>query len=182
MDAAKILPGEYATAPDMVIVTVPGSRVGACLRDKTNGIGGMGHVMPPSDGKAPGSPGHAPARYGTYAMELPVDHLLRLGAKHANLEAKVFCGGNVPPGGIVSNIGTRNADFILEYPGTRNIPAAAQDLRCTCPHKVYFPPGTERVLVKKLRESHNDMIVRRGLAYRSRLAHSVPAGHVELAP
>ena len=46
--AAKILPGEYyVTANNEAIVTVLGSCVSACIRDKVFGIGGMNHFMLP---------------------------------------------------------------------------------------------------------------------------------------
>ncbi len=50
-DAAKILPGEYyCTFKDMLIVTVLGSCVSACIRDRVSGIGGMNHFMLPDGG------------------------------------------------------------------------------------------------------------------------------------
>ena len=51
-DAAKILPGEYyVTGKQMVLVTVLGSCVAACIRDTDSGIGGMNHFMLPDDGR-----------------------------------------------------------------------------------------------------------------------------------
>ncbi len=50
-EAAKILPGEYyCTDKDMLIVTVLGSCVSACIRDTMTGIGGMNHFMLPDGG------------------------------------------------------------------------------------------------------------------------------------
>src|ERR1035437_4135831 len=50
-DAAKILPGEYYfTGKDMLIVTVLGSCVAACIRDRVSGVGGMNHFMLPDSG------------------------------------------------------------------------------------------------------------------------------------
>jgi hypothetical protein len=50
-DAAKILPGEYYyTGKDMLIVTVLGSCVSACIRDRVKGLGGMNHFMLPDGG------------------------------------------------------------------------------------------------------------------------------------
>ena len=47
--AMKVLPGEYSvTTEDLMLVTVLGSCVSACVRDKTLGIGGMNHFMLPS--------------------------------------------------------------------------------------------------------------------------------------
>ena len=52
-DAAKVLPGEYyVTNKDMVLVTVLGSCVAACIRDRDTGVGGMNHFMLPDDGGA----------------------------------------------------------------------------------------------------------------------------------
>ena len=94
-DAAKILPGEYYfTHKDMLIVTVLGSCVAACIRDHAKGIGGMNHFMLPYSGDVDG-PLSVSMRYGTYAMEVLINQLLKAGAKRENLEAKVFGGGNV---------------------------------------------------------------------------------------
>ena len=47
----KLLPNEfYTTHEDMVLVTVLGSCVAACIQDRTAGIGGMNHFMLPDDG------------------------------------------------------------------------------------------------------------------------------------
>ena len=55
MEAVKILPGEYfATTRDLVVVTVLGSCVSVCLRDRRSGIGGMNHFM------LPGNDEHSP--------------------------------------------------------------------------------------------------------------------------
>jgi len=69
--AAKIGPGEYyVTQRDMLIVTVLGSCVSACLRDSTTQIGGMNHFMLPEAGvDGLGRFGNS-SRYGIYAMEV----------------------------------------------------------------------------------------------------------------
>ena len=93
IDAAKILPGEYyVTSRDMVLVTVLGSCVCVCIRDTMSGIGGMNHFMLPDSGRDQNNPLGNSARYGTYAMEILINQLLKLGAKRSNLEAKVFGG------------------------------------------------------------------------------------------
>ncbi|MBP8120960.1 MAG: hypothetical protein KAY04_06910, partial [Burkholderiales bacterium] len=57
IEAAKILPGEYfATDKDMVLVTVLGSCVAACIRDPRAGVGGMNHFMLPRSEKDPTNP------------------------------------------------------------------------------------------------------------------------------
>jgi len=180
-EAAKILPGEYyATARDMVLVTVLGSCVCACIRDRRSGIGGMNHFMLPDAGGDQGSPLGDSARYGAYAMEILINQLLKMGAKRENLEAKVFGGGAVLRGFTVGNVGERNAEFVLEFLHTENIPVLAQDLLDIYPRKVYFFPATGLVRVKKLRNVHNNTIVDRESEYKMRLRYSKVEGDVEL--
>ncbi len=180
-EAAKILPGEYyATARDMLLVTVLGSCVCACIRDKVSGIGGMNHFMLPDNGQDQKNPLGDSARYGSYAMEVLINELLKMGAKRSNLEAKVFGGGAVLRGFTVSNVGASNAEFVLHYLETEKIHIAAKDLLDIYPRKVYFFPQTGLVRVKKLRAVHNDTIINRESEYKTRLQYSRMEGDVEL--
>lgn len=167
-EAAKILPGEYYfTGKPMMIVTVLGSCVAACIRDRVSGIGGMNHFMLP-DGESGGASASS-MRYGSYAMEVLIDQLLKAGARRENLEAKVFGGGNVLRGFSSINVGERNARFVRDYLRTVNIRILAEDLNDIHPRKVYFFPETGKVLVKKLIQLNNYTLVRREQDYASRL-------------
>lgn len=180
-DAAKILPGEYYfTAKDMLIVTVLGSCVAACIRDRVSGVGGMNHFMLPDGGGDADSPVSASMRYGTYAMEILINDLLKAGARRENLEAKVFGGGNVLRGFIAINVGERNALFVRDYLKAENIRITAEDLNDVHPRKVYFFPRTGKVLVKKLKQMNNNTLVNREQDYASRLQTNKVGGDVEL--
>ncbi|MDB5727677.1 MAG: cheD [Noviherbaspirillum sp.] len=180
-DAAKILPGEYYyTAKNMMIVTVLGSCVSACIRDRVTGIGGMNHFMLPEVGRDGDSPVSASMRYGTYAMEVLINDLLKAGARRENLEAKVFGGGHVLRGFIAINVGERNAQFVRQYLRAENIRVLAEDLNDIYPRKVYFFPRTGKVLVKKLKQLNNNTIANREQDYASRLQTVPVAGAVEL--
>jgi chemotaxis protein CheD len=180
-EAAKVLPGEYyVTGKDMLLVTVLGSCVAACIRDTHSGIGGMNHFMLPDGGTDTNNPTSTSARYGSYAMEILINHVLKLGARRANLEAKVFGGGNVLAGMTVTNVGERNAAFVLGFLALENIRIAARDLVDIYPRKVYFFPHSGKVMVKKLRNAHNDTIFKREQDYGSQLRKSRVGGEVEL--
>jgi chemotaxis protein CheD len=180
-DAAKILPGEYYfTGKDMLIVTVLGSCVAACIRDRVSGVGGMNHFMLPDGGGDADSPVSASMRYGTYAMEILINDLLKAGARRENLEAKVFGGGNVLRGFIAINVGERNALFVRDYLKAENIRITAEDLNDIHPRKVYFFPRTGKVLVKKLKQMNNNTLVNREQDYATRLQTSKVSGDVEL--
>jgi chemotaxis protein CheD len=181
IQAAKILPGEYyVTRREMLLVTTLGSCVAACIRDRSNGIGGMNHFMLPENSGEQSGWGASSTRYGTYAMEMLINQLIKLGAKRENMEAKLFGGGNVIKSMTAINVGERNAKFGLDYLKTEGIPVIAKDLLDIFPRKVYFFPNTGRVLVKKLRNMHNDTIVTREREYRSRLVESKVEGDIEL--
>lgn len=178
-EAAKILPGEYfVTDKGMLLVTVLGSCVSACVRDTESGIGGMNHFMLPDDGGRDAF--GTSARYGTYAMEILINHLLKMGARRNRLEAKVFGGGAVMASLSSSNVGTRNAEFVLDFLKTEKIPIVAKDLLDSYPRKVYYFPNVGRVLVKKLHRVHNETLFSRESAYKARLAGAKIEGDVEL--
>jgi chemotaxis protein CheD len=180
-EAAKILPGEYyVTNRTMLLVTVLGSCVSACIRDPGKGIGGLNHFMLPHTGQEGDSPLSASARYGSHAMELLINQLLKLGARRGQLEAKVFGGGNVLPGLTVTDVGARNAAFVLDYLAAEGIRVAARDLVDIYPRKIYFFAHTGRVLVKRLKTLHNRTILEREHEYTRRLKRVQVAGDVEL--
>jgi chemotaxis protein CheD len=178
-DAAKILPGEYYyTGREMLIVTVLGSCVSACIRDRVTGLGGMNHFMLPDGGDS--GPVSASMRYGTFAMEVLINDLLKAGARREHLEAKVFGGGAVLRGFTAMNVGERNASFVTSFLKTEKIPVLAEDLNDIYPRKVYFFPRTGKVLVKKLMSTHNDTLAKRELDYASRLKVEPVGGEIDL--
>ncbi|NEX20641.1 chemoreceptor glutamine deamidase CheD [Thiorhodococcus mannitoliphagus] len=180
-DAVKILPGEYYVSKrEMLMVTVLGSCVAACIRDRVSGIGGINHFMLPDDKRDDDARFGRSMRYGDYAMEILINQLLKLGARRTNLEAKVFGGGNVLPGFKNHVVGERNAKFVCEYLSTEGISVIAKDLLGNHPRKVYFFPSTGRVLVKKLRSMHNDTIIARERSYSETLRGAKVEGDVEL--
>ena len=180
VDAAKILPGEYYyTGKNMLIVTVLGSCVSACIRDRVSGLGGMNHFMLPDGGDGP-SPVSASMRYGSFAMEVLINDLLKAGARREHLEAKVFGGGAVLRGFTAMNVGERNAAFVMNFLKTERIPVLAEDLNDIYPRKVYFFPRTGKVLVKKLMQTQNDTLARRELDYAKRLKVEPVGGDIDL--
>ena len=146
--AAKLLPTQYLVVDDgTALVTVLGSCVAACIRDPMLQLGGMNHFLLPDGNVGDG----APARYGSYAMELLINDLLKRGAARNRLEAKVFGGANVLKGFTSNPVGTRNAEFVRRYLDAERIPVMAEDLRGIHPRKVCYFPATGRAVVQRLR-------------------------------
>ena len=180
----KLLPGDYyVTLEDELITTVLGSCVSACIRDRVLGIGGMNHFMLPeisgqswsnTDERLVGSA----TRYGNYAMEHLINVILTHGGKRKNLEVKLFGGGKVLP--TMTNVGLRNIDFVLDYIDAEGMNLIAKDLGDIYPRKVNYYPKTGRVRVKKLKNLHNETIVRRELSYSKEIKDSPVEGEIEL--
>lgn len=178
-NAAKILPGEYlVTGEDLLLVTILGSCVAACIWDDQRQIGGMNHFLLP-DTEAAGAVSES-ARYGGFAMEILVNELLKAGASRRDLQAKVFGGGNVLQAFTKTAVGTRNAEFVREYLAAEKIPVIAEDLEGIHPRKVHFFPQSGRVMVKRLPHAHETAVVQEEKAYCSRLASQQVTGDVEL--
>ena len=158
--AVKLLPGEYyVTSEEIVLTTVLGSCVSACVRDSTAGIGGMNHFMLPDDADPDSRDSAAAMRYGSYAMNVLLNELFKGGAKRERLEAKVFGGGAVLANMTMLNIGDRNADFVLRYLQGERVRIAAQDLRGKLPRRINYFPLTGRVTVRKLRKQDDALLV-----------------------
>ncbi len=151
LDAVKLLPSEYYVASSpMVLSTVLGSCVSACIRDSAAGVGGMNHYMLPGDGSHDTSGPRL--RYGEHAMSTLVEEICRLGGRRDRLEAKVFGGGMVIAG-MASRIGFANAEFVMAWLDRENIRVLAQDLNGSHARRVHYLPGTGQVRVRRLNGS-----------------------------
>lgn len=177
--AARVLPGEYYfTGTDMAILTVLGSCVSACIRDRETGMGGMNHFMLPSGGDGDG-PASASMRYGAMAMEILINQLLKAGARRERLEAKVFGGGRVLSGMAALNVGERNALFVRDYLRAEKIPIVGTDLNDIHPRKLAYFPKSGRALVRKL-ESAGSRVTRSEQLYSAALKSQPVVGDIEL--
>lgn len=175
-NAAKVLPGEYFVAQeDLVIQTVLGSCIAACIWDSRLRIGGMNHFMLPEGG------GDTSGRYGSYAMELLINELVKMGSSRDYMQAKVFGGGAVIAGMTSMNVGERNTKFVLDYLATERIPIVSKDVMDIYPRKVVFFPVTGKAMVKRLAHAHPETLEtqeRQGNV--SRVVQSTAGGSVDL--
>jgi chemotaxis protein CheD len=152
-DAVKILPGEYFVFDqDILIMTTLGSCIAACLWDREARIGGMNHFMLPEGDADSG-------RYGSYAMELLINEMMKQGATRATMEAKVFGGGQVIDGMTSMNIGEHNTTFVMDYLKTERIPIMSKDVLGIYPRKVCFLPASGKAMVKRLAAANTAALV-----------------------
>lgn len=154
-NAVKVLPGEYFVGDEnMIIMTVLGSCIAACLWDSRAHVGGMNHFMLPD-----GDVADASGRYGSYAMELLINEMLKLGARRETMQAKIFGGAQVMHNFTTMNVGERNTNFVLNYLHTERIPIVSEDVLDIYPRKVVFFPITGKAMVKRLAHAHPETLV-----------------------
>ncbi|OBS30435.1 chemotaxis protein CheD [Tepidimonas fonticaldi] len=174
--AVKVLPGEFFVSDeDLLIMTVLGSCIAACIWDSRLRIGGMNHFMLPEGGA------DTSGRYGSYAMELLINELIKRGSTREYMQAKVFGGGAVISGMTSMNVGERNTQFVLDYLATERIPVVSKDVMDIYPRKVVFFPVTGKAMVKRLAHAHPETLEtqeRQGTA--TRLAQTNAGGTVDL--
>ena len=177
-EAMKLMPGEFAgTDGDLMLVTILGSCVAACLFDPEAQVGGMNHFMLPGDDAAKSGSG----RYGVHAMELLINHLVRLGAARPRLQAKLFGGAAVVRSMTQTDVGGSNIAFVEHYLRTEGIPIVASDLGGPWPRRVHCLGHSGRAVVKRLPVVEASRIVRDESRHYQQLAEKAnESGSVEL--
>jgi chemotaxis protein CheD len=172
--AVKVLPGEYFVHDqDIAITTTLGSCVAACLHDAAAGIGGMNHFMLP-DGDA-----SAGARYGTHAMELLINEMMRRGARRHQLAAKIFGGGQVMKSLAGTLIGEKNVAFVEQFLALEGIPLRGREVLDEHPRRVCLFPRSGLALCRRLPLAQAAQYVAQEVGYRAAL-RGPGAGAVEL--
>ncbi len=138
-----IIQGEYKVVndPEVVLTTILGSCVAACLRDPIAGVGGMNHFLLPGMANSPVSGGDA-TRYGVHLMELLINGLLKKGARRDRLEAKVFGGAKTIA--TFSNVGEQNAVFAMQFLKDEGIPVVGSSTGGEHGRKIEYWPISGR--------------------------------------
>jgi chemotaxis protein CheD len=136
--------GHYVTDDASVVLsTVLGSCVAACLRDPLAGIGGMNHFLLGESRDGAGSADGEMIRYGAYAMEVLINGLMARGASRNRLEAKLFGGARMLGG--LSDIGAANARFARKFLADEGIPLLGESLGGDAARRLEFWPVSGRV-------------------------------------
>ena len=168
-EIAVILPGEFFVGSTSIIVyTVLGSCISACIRDPLTGVGGMNHFMLP----APKARGHHDSwgesgRYGSYAMELLMNEILKQGGNKSRFEVKIFGGAKIYEG--ANDVGAGNSGWVIDYLKQEGLCPVKVDVGDIYPRKVYYFPESGRVLMKKIERIKNRTIFEREEQYQHTL-------------
>ncbi len=138
----NIVQGEYFVTDDLnvVVTTLLGSCVAACIRDPIARVGGMNHFLLPAPEVRVRN--NDAERYGVHLMELLVNGLLQRGARRDRLEAKLFGGARTVEG--LSDIGARNAAFAERFLRNEDIVIVGGSLGGESGRRVQYWPVSGR--------------------------------------
>lgn len=141
-----VIGGQYAVScdPGVMLITVLGSCVSACIYDPLVAIGGMNHFLLPTCGEL--ETVDRPERYGEPAMRALVDDLYSLGAERRNLRAKLFGGRSRKSSGY--DPGSLNAAFARRFLLEEGIKLVDASLGDDLARWIAFHPTTGRVQMK----------------------------------
>jgi chemotaxis protein CheD len=114
-----IIQGQYHVSdqPNVVLMTLLGSCVAACIHDPLARVGGMNHFLLPGADRDTNT--REAERYGVHLMELLVNGLLQRGARKDRLQAKLFGGARTLE--RLSDIGRQNSIFAERFLKTEGI-------------------------------------------------------------
>ena len=167
-EIASILPGEFFVSRDpMIVYTVLGSCISACIRDPVAGVGGMNHFMLPEPKEKGRDSWGESTRYGSYAMESLINEILKRGGLKRRLEVKLFGAGKIYESNI--DIGARNAEWVVMFLRMEGLVPTKTDLGDVFPRKVYYFTDSGRVLMKKIERIKNQTIFDRESAYAAKI-------------
>jgi chemotaxis protein CheD len=144
-----VIQGDHKVSDNqgVIITTVLGSCVAACLHDPERRIGGMNHFL------LPDSPGVRDIRHASAAMEQLINSLLKAGACRERLIAKLFGGARMMQG--LPDIGRRNGEAALQFLRGEGIGVAAQSLGGNRARRVRFWPTSGRAQQLLLTDIHD---------------------------
>jgi chemotaxis protein CheD len=172
----NIVQGEHHVSddPSVLISTLLGSCVSACIRDPVAAVGGLNHFLLPGNDN-PAQDGTA-LRHGVHAMELLVNALLRQGARRERLEAKLFGGANLMRG--LADVGSMNAAFAEDFLKREGISHMGGSLRGDRGRRIQFWPVAGRA--RQVLLAPNEPVASDTERPSRARAPSVPVGALEL--
>jgi chemotaxis protein CheD len=134
----NVIQGETRVShEDVVLTTVLGSCIAACLYDPFMKVGGINHFLLAEPGDAGADPASM-QRYGVYAMEVLINGMLTLGASRNRLKARIYGGASMRDG--FRDIGADNARFARRFLADERIALTGEDVGGSGARRIEFRP------------------------------------------
>lgn len=135
----NIMQGETKVSDDagVVLTTVLGSCISACLYDPIAKVGGLNHFLLAEPGSGE-TDVRSLQRYGVYAMEVLINAMMAMGATRSNLKARIYGGASLRDG--FRDIGATNALFARRFLRDERIALVGEDVGGHGARRIEFRP------------------------------------------
>lgn len=134
-------------ATPAVLRTILGSCVGICIYDRIKKVGGLAHVLLPTDTTG----GKLPEKYADTAIPLLIERLIKEGGKKENMSAKIAGGASMfkfKGNTALGQIGDRNIESTKKVLEELGIPVLEEDVQGNSGRVIDFYLEDGRVKVK----------------------------------
>lgn len=154
----RVKVADYAVGrEEQTLITIGlGSCVAIALYDPAARIGGLAHVLLPSEAMARDRSN--PAKFPASAIALLLAEMTRLGADTRRVRAKLVGGasmfGNLLPAGAM-NIGERNVSAARRSLDECGVPVVAEDVGMDYGRSVYFHLADGRIEIRSLKKGNS---------------------------
>jgi chemotaxis protein CheD len=141
-----------ATAPGVLVTIGLGSCVAITLHDPSTGIGGLAHILLPSEAMSRERQNHA--KFAGTAVPLLIEQMQARGARHSRLRAKLAGGASMFASLVTSQglqMGERNVLACRAALQAANIPLVGQDTGGDYGRSVYFNVADGVMRVRSVR-------------------------------
>jgi len=134
-----IMQGETKVSddPGVVLTTVLGSCISACLFDPVAKVGGLNHFLLAEPGSGE-TDVRSLQRYGVYAMEVLINAMMAMGATRSSLKARIYGGASLRDG--FRDIGATNALFARRFLRDERIALVGEDVGGHGARRIEFRP------------------------------------------
>ena len=142
-------------SPNSVTTLGLGSCVGIAIRDTSNKIGGLAHIMLPDSKSMRNAPTNI-AKFADTGIEELVRQMEALGAKRSRMVAKIAGGAdmfNFQGNSTIGMVGERNAQASKAKLNELKIPILAEDIGANYGRTVIFYPETGEFHIRAVGKS-----------------------------
>lgn len=148
---------KIALPPDTLITYALGSCVGICLLDPASHVGGLSHIMLPTQSVAPND--RNVMKFADTALPDLLKRMEARGAMRSRIKAKIAGGAQMFGSSTTGDnnpmwqIGQRNVAAVTDMLRRLSIPVIAQDVLKNYGRTVSFDPATGIMTVRALNKS-----------------------------
>jgi chemotaxis protein CheD len=127
---------EVTDEDGVMLTTVLGSCIAACLFDPIAKVGGMNHFLLAEPEHREGQTHSFDEHFGLYLMELLINKMMQAGAAKSRMRAHIYGGANIHK--QMRAIGSVNAAFAERFLNAERITLSLKDVGGDCARRVDF--------------------------------------------